>query len=347
MAELLGSDRQRKHRRERRLQFGHAAARSEMHAVRLASGARVRRRPRPNRLALLYELGCTFVLSETHGLVLMTTKEACWSVVTVPGMVVCALSLLILAVGVSSTQSDPEVQSKAEEVAFPADGRQLHGFLWKPEGIGPFAAVIWNHGSEKLPGSQPALARFYVAHSYVFFVPHRRGQGRSPGDYIQDLVAQAPPGERARRMVELQQAEAEDVVAALNFLRSKPFVDAARIAISGCSYGGIQTLLAGERDLGVKALVAFAPGAMSWEQNVALQDRLVRAVDLANAPVFLIQAENDYSLSPSRVLSKEANKKQKTFRSKIFPTFGSSHQDGHWGFCSSATSVWGPDVLAF
>ena len=56
-------------------------------------------------------------------------------------------------------------------------------------------------------------------------------------------------------MVELQQAEAEDVVAALNFLRSKPFVDAARIAISGCSYGGIQTLLVGERDLGAKALV--------------------------------------------------------------------------------------------
>ena len=59
----------------------------------------------------------------------MTTKEACWSVATVPGIVVCALSLLFLTVGVASTQSDPEVQSKAEEVAFPAGGRQLHGFL--------------------------------------------------------------------------------------------------------------------------------------------------------------------------------------------------------------------------
>jgi dienelactone hydrolase len=206
---------------------------------------------------------------------------------------------------------------------------------------------VWNHGSEKLPGSQPALAKFYTAHSYVFFVPHRRGQGRSPGDYIQDLVAQAPPGERARRMVELQQAEVDDVIAALNYLRSQPFVDPARIVMSGCSFGGIQTLLAGERDLGVKALVPFAPGAMSWEQNVPLQDRLVRAVDLAKAPVFLIQAENDYSLAPSRALSKEANKKKKDFQSKIYPAFGSTHQDGHWGFCSSATDVWGNDVLAF
>jgi carboxymethylenebutenolidase len=238
-------------------------------------------------------------------------------------------------------------QSKPEEVVFPSGGQQLHGFLWKPEGKGPFRAIVWNHGSEKLPGSQPALASFYTSHSYVFLVPHRRGQGRSPGAYIQDQVAQAPPGERARRMVDLQQAEVEDVIASLNYLKSRRFVDPAQIAVSGCSYGGIQTLLVGERELGVRALVPFAPAAMSWEQNQLLQDRLIRAVDLAKAPVFLIQAENDYSLAPSRVLSKEANKKQKYFQSKIYPPFGSNHQDGHWGFCSLATNVWGADVLAF
>ncbi len=238
-------------------------------------------------------------------------------------------------------------QSNPQEVAFPADGRELHGFLWKPEGVGPFPAILWNHGSEKLPGSQPALAKFYTSHSYVFFVPHRRGQGRSPGDYIQDLVAQAPPGERARRMVELQQAEVDDVIAALNYLKSRPFVATDRIAMSGCSYGGIQTLLAGERELGLMALVPFAPGAMSWEQNVPLQNRLVRAVDLSKAPVFLIQAQNDYNLAPSQVLTEEANKRKKDFQSRIYPPFGNSHQDGHWGFCSSASDVWGNDVLTF
>ena len=253
----------------------------------------------------------------------------------------CGLLLFTWAQGISVAQSKPE------EVVFPSDGRELHGFLWKPEGVGPFAVIVWNHGSEKLPGSQPVLAKFYTAHSYVFFVPHRRGQGRSPGNSIQDLIAQAPPGERGRRMVELQESEVDDVVAALDYLKAQPFVDSARIVISGCSYGGIQTLLAGERNLGVKALVPFAPGAMSWEQNAALQDRLVRAVDFAKAPVFLIQAENDYSVAPSRVLSQEAVKKKKDFQSKIYPAFGRSHQDGHWGFCSSATDVWGNDVLAF
>jgi len=251
------------------------------------------------------------------------------------------LTLIVLATEVAVAQSKPE------EVIFPSDGRQLHGFLWKPEGAGPFRAIVWNHGSEKLPGSQPTLANFYNAHSYVFFVPHRRGQGRSPGDYIQDQVALAPAGGRDRRMVELQQAEVDDVIAALTYLKSLPFVDSARIVISGCSYGGIQTLLAGERDLGVRALVPFAPGAMSWEKNQVLQDRLLRAVDLSKAPVLLIQAENDYSLGPIRVLSKEANKKHKEFQSKVYPAFGSGPQDGHWGFCSSATQVWGTDVLAF
>ncbi len=233
------------------------------------------------------------------------------------------------------------------EVTFPSGKLVLHGFLWKPEGKGPFPAVLWNHGSEKLPGWRPELGRFYVEHNYVFFIPHRRGQGRSPGDYIEDLVAQAPPQSRARRMVQLQEAEVEDVIAALNYLKSQPFVDPTKIAISGCSYGGIQTLLVGERDLGVKALVPFAPGAMSWERNSPLQDRLKEAIDHAKAPMFLIQAENDFSLAPSHELGKEAKKKNADFQAKIYPAFGTTHEDGHGKFCSTATGIWGEDVLAF
>lgn len=256
-----------------------------------------------------------------------------------------AFTVILLFVVVRADRCIAQLQP--EEVVFPSDGRQLHGFLWKPQGTGPFRAILWNHGSEKMPGSQPALASFYTSHSYVFFVPHRRGQGRSLGDYIQDQIAQAPPAVRAQRMVALQDVELNDVIAGLNYLKSLAFVDPTRIAISGCSYGGIQTLLAGERDLGVRALVPFAPAAMSWEKNVDIHDRLLQAVDLAKAPVFLIQAENDYSLGPSHALAKEANKKHKDFQSKVYPAFGKSSQDGHWGFCSTATAVWGDDVLAF
>jgi dienelactone hydrolase len=148
-------------------------------------------------------------------------------------------------------------------------------------------------------------------------------------------------------MIELQDEEVNDVVASLTFLKSQPFVDASRIAISGCSYGGIQTLLVGERDLGVKALLPFAPGAMAWERNPFLSNRLSRAVDHATAPIFLLQAKNAYSLGPSHALTKEANRKNKDFQSKIYPPFGRTNHDGHWGFCSTATDVWGSDVLEF
>lgn len=238
-------------------------------------------------------------------------------------------------------------QSSPEEVTFPSGKLALHGFLWSPAGPGPFPAIIWNHGSEKTPGSQPNLGRFYTSHSYVFFAPHRRGQGRSPGPYIQDLVAQAPPFERGRRMMELQEEEVQDVIAALIYLKAQPFVDPTRIAISGCSYGGIQTLLAGERDLGVKALVPFAPGAMSWEGSPAVADGLTHAIARVRAPVFLLQAQNDYSLAPTHALTREANSKHKDFQSKIYPAFGTTPNDGHWGFCSTAVDIWGNDVLAF
>lgn len=251
------------------------------------------------------------------------------------------LTTVTLLAGLTLAQSNPL------EVTFPSGKLQLHGFLYKPDGPGPFPAVLWNHGSEKLPGQEPELAKFYTSHFFIFFVPHRRGQGRSPGDYIQDQVMQTPLLKRGEKMMELQEAEVEDVVAAVNFLKAQPFVDARRIAISGCSYGGIQTLLTGERDLGVKALVPFAPAAMSWQLSSSVRERLNRAVDNAKAPIFLLQAQNDYSIEPSRALSKEAEKKHKDFQSKIYPAFGSKPQDGHWGFCTTAMNIWGPDVLSF
>ena len=68
------------------------------------------------------------------------------------------------------------------EITFPIGSLVLHGFLYKPEGKGPFPAVLWNHGSEKRPGWLPDLAPIFLNKGYVFFIPHRRGHGRSPGE---------------------------------------------------------------------------------------------------------------------------------------------------------------------
>jgi hypothetical protein len=66
------------------------------------------------------------------------------------------------------------------------------------------------------------------------------------------------------------------------------------------SFGGIQTLLTAEKGLGIRAFVAFAPAAQSW--NPVLAERLKQGVRQAQAPILIIQAQNDYSVEPCEVL---------------------------------------------
>src|SRR3954453_8967231 len=85
---------------------------------------------------------------------------------------------------------DPEV------VSFPSGGITLQGVLYKPQGAGPFPAVLFNHGSG--PGMSSAqlfqaLGPRFVARGWVFFAPWRRGQGLSEtaGPYIMDDIKAA------------------------------------------------------------------------------------------------------------------------------------------------------------
>ena len=75
----------------------------------------------------------------------------------------------------------------AHMVTFQSENRQLDGYLSHPEGKGPFPADLWNRGSEKRPGWHPELGSFYNSHRFVFFLSHRRVQGRSRV-YIMDEI---------------------------------------------------------------------------------------------------------------------------------------------------------------
>src|SRR5262249_46898634 len=168
---------------------------------------------------------------------------------------------------VSPTSPTGSTTANPREVVFPSAGLTLHGYLWTPSGRGPFPAVLYNHGSAKLPGSEPALGALFTAQGYEFFVPHRRGQGLSPGPYISDVVAQAPPAQQNQVVVDQLVAQADDVAAALTYLTGLPEVDRGRVAVAGCSYGGIETLLTSERSLPLRAAVDFAGADQSWAGN--------------------------------------------------------------------------------
>jgi carboxymethylenebutenolidase len=244
-----------------------------------------------------------------------------------------------------------------ELVSFPSGDSTLRGYVHGPEGAGPFPAIIWNHGSERLPGSCADLGSFYTSAGYVFFVPHRHGHGQSPGKYPLGTVptrarAQTEDTAGYRRkgielLIELHEAYLEDTVAAVKWLKRQPFVDSTRMAMSGVSHGGIQTVLAAEADAGMKAYVPFAPAAIAWRGNPELQDRLLCAVQTAHAPMFLLQAENDYSLGPSEILGGELKRKGAPNGARVYPPHGQTQDSGHGAFACQGTRVWGADVCAF
>ena len=245
--------------------------------------------------------------------------------------------------------ASPASVREPEEVTFPGpEHMTLHGFLYKPEGQGPFSAMIWNHGSEAKPGSRPELAEFYVSKGFVFFVPHRHGQGRSvdAGPYHRDLQVECKSQDCVIRLHELYN---KDVVAAVEWLKQQSFVDKNKIVMSGVSFGGIQTLLTAEKDLGIRAFVAFAPAAMSWNSFPDLRARLLKAEEKAQRPIFLIQAEGDYNTGPYAMLGLYLQKKGGLNKAKLYPKFGNSNQEAHEAFAAKTAGieVWQVEVIAF
>jgi dienelactone hydrolase len=265
--------------------------------------------------------------------------------------VVASLAVLCLAVPARAQNLPPASYTK-ERVTFKSDKLTLVGFLFKPNKPGPFPGLIWNHGSEQNPGSAPqfdAVAAVFVPAGYVVFAPMRRGHGDSEGSYIQHELQRTSGEQRKRLQVQLLEGgQLDDQLAGLAYLKSLPYVDGSRLAVAGCSYGGIQTLLGAERGAGYRAAVAISPAALSWNGNPLLQERLILAARKIEIPVFLIQPPKDASLEPSRVLGGEFQRLGKPYTGKIYPEEIPENLQTHcFGGIRRGSHVWSQDVLAF
>ena len=157
----------------------------------------------------------------------------------------------------------------------------------------------------------------------------RRGQGRSvgAGPYMNgQLIAERQAhGDAAwgRLAVKLHETEQlDDQLAGIAYVKTLPYVDPNRIAVTGVSFGGIQTVLAAERASGIRAAVDFAGAAMMWADSPEIRERMLAAVRNAKVPIYFIQAENDYNLGPSRTLAAEMDRVGKPHRMKIYPPYG-------------------------
>jgi dienelactone hydrolase len=136
-------------------------------------------------------------------------------------------------------------------------GDRIQGYLAKPEGAGPFPAVIGLHGCAGMPGTtKRKLVDELVGWGYVVLLVDSfatRGIEHACTGGISDIAG-------SRR---------SDAYGALAFLAGQTFVDPHRVAAVGFSQGGWVNLLVAEAssfelfvrhsNLGFRAVIAFNP----------------------------------------------------------------------------------------
>ena len=268
---------------------------------------------------------------------------------------------LFLALTVETASG--QTSGKPETVVIHSGSATLHAMLWRPQGSGPFPAILLNHGSgrtredlERLgPYERNAeiLGPVFASHGYVFLYLFRRGVGLSAdqGANAVELMngESAAHGQGARNALQLQlleNREMDDAISGLKFLRALPYVEAHNVGVVGHSFGGSLTVLMAEREANLRAVVVFSCAGYSFDRSPELRARLLAAVDHIAAPVFFIHAENDYSLSSGKVLDTRRGQTGKPHRLKIYPPIGNTPDEGH-DFLHLGVNIWEPDVFAF
>lgn len=258
---------------------------------------------------------------------------------------IAATAMPMLSSGSARAEAYTEVSYRSGEL-------RIAGFLYQPAGAGPFPAIIYNHGSRAAAERQPVpwvrLAALYVSAGYAVLVTERRGYGTSDGPTWTDAVGR----DVTSRFIDRLEAETDDVLAAVEFLGTVPFVDRSRLGIVGWSLGGIVTLFAIARSKAFRAAVDQAGGVLTWRMSPALQAALTEAVRRAACPVLLLDAENDAAPEAIPALSRAMDAAQLPHKTIIYPPYMPSQPTrgtapGHAIFAAEGIPIWGNDAVAF
>ena len=228
-----------------------------------------------------------------------------------------------------------------------SDGRTLTGFYLTPEGDGPFPGIVFHHGSNGLMSAAKTGASALVDMGYAVFLAIRRGHNGNPGPFWETLVTD-PWGSEAMgpQLVDALTSECDDVIAALEWLQQQPEVDPRRVAMLGSSYGGVMVMLAAGRGADFRAGISFAGPSITWPDAPALQEVLLDCMRRTEIPLFLIQAWDDYHLTPTYALGAELAAFEKPHETRIYQPIGTERGNGH-GVFNNAVDLWAPDVRRF
>jgi len=114
--------------------------------------------------------------------------------------------------------------------------------VYRPPGDGPFPLVVFNHGRavEAKRSSQgryrpEAAARYLVAKGFVVLVPNRIGYWETYGSFD-------PEYSGCKSIEPMSIAASDQVLAAVEFAKTLPYVDTNRWLVAGQSVGGLTSV---------------------------------------------------------------------------------------------------------
>ena len=256
-----------------------------------------------------------------------------------------------LCLAPAAVHGQPAADSEYTEVFYPSASLRIQAYLYKPAGDGPFPVVIYNHGSRAASERRSVpfqhIGRLLTEAGYAVLVPERRGYGQSDGPTLTEEVG----GDMGARLVARLQAETDDVLAALEYLHTLPFIAANRAGIMGWSFGGIVTMFAVSRSTAFAVAINQAGGALTWNGNASVRGALVAAAERATTPTLLLVAQNDRTTASITTIAEVFAKRGVQHRMVIYEPFtpqrAGAAAPGHAVFSDQGMDVWKADVLEF
>ena len=239
-----------------------------------------------------------------------------------------------------------------ETVFYRSGSLRIEAYLYKPEGKGPFPVVIYNHGSRpareqnEMPFAY--VGKMLAAIGYLVLVPERRGYGKSEGTPFSEEIGE----DRGPRYVARLYQEADDVIAAAEFVKTLPDADSSRVAVMGWSFGGIVSVFAASRSERFRVVVDQAGGALSWEGSPSLQSALKEAAGKIRIPLLGMVSENDRTTESVKVVVKEAKKHGDRASMVVYKAFKPRENPngiapGHMIFAADGIPIWARDLADF
>jgi dienelactone hydrolase len=268
----------------------------------------------------------------------MQSLKAFFSLVVV--LVSCAQGATAQQLGAQGAESGPNRMQQWRVPSSEPDATAL-AVLFRPSGDGPFRLALIAHASaenvlRRAQMPQPeyrALATWLVARGFAVLVPERPGHGAAGGKYREDQGGcDEADYSRAGR------ATAEEIAAALGYMRGQSFIRPDGAVVLGHSAGGWGALaLARQNPPDIAAIIAFAPGrgghANDFPNQVCAPHTLMSSAaefgQTARVPLTWLVAANDSYFPPtlSRQLADAFRRGGDSVDFRVLPASGG---EGHW-----------------